>query len=63
MSATSTMIGDGLFRPEAVLAKRHEALGRISIATPLAHWVLAGLAAVFAATLPPWPASWCPAPA
>ena len=51
MSATSTTIGDGLFRPEAVLAKRHEALGRISIATPLAHWVLAGLVAIFAATL------------
>ncbi|MHB8387878.1 MAG: hypothetical protein ACYC97_06635 [Metallibacterium sp.] len=51
MSAASTAEGHRLFRPEALEAQRQALLGRILINTPLAHWLMAAMAAALVATL------------
>ena len=51
MSAASTTEGFRLFRPEALEAQRQALLGRVLINTPLAHWLVAAMAAALVAGL------------
>ena len=51
MSAASSVKGYDLFRPQALEAQRQALLGRILINTPLAHWLVAAMAAALVAVL------------